>query len=293
MSLKTFNAKTPGLRHRTILKFENIEKTYFKGKASLKKYIKKNSGRNCFGHITVRRRGGGVKQLYRQIDFKRNDSELTVSNLEYDPNRTALIARCFNEAKQYCYIIAPQGVEKGDVIHSKSLVKGQYNPGDTALFKNLAVGSLIHNIELKQFKGAQLVRSAGNFAQIIEKNSQFARVRLRSGEQRNISLNCSATVGIVSNPDSNKRKLGKAGVSRWLGRRPQVRGVAMNPVDHPHGGGQGKTSGGRPSVTPYGKLTKGQPTRKKFKLSDKSIFLSVRRFKALKKKSSRKGRYSL
>lgn len=278
---------TPSLRQRVTLKYTNLLK--FK-KRSLQKRIVKNGGRNNQGKITVRRRGGGHKKLYRIIDFKRINNQSEVLFLSYDPYRTSLIAHCINENGKYHNIIAPDSIQKGDILKSGDSLD-QLKVGYSTLLKNIPVGRLIHNIELKPKKGGQIVRSAGNFAHIIEKTETHARIQLRSGEQRFINLSCKASLGVVSNGLHEKKKLGNAGASRWLGKRPSVRGVAMNPVDHPHGGGEGKASGGRPSVSPKGKLTKGKPTR--LNKLNKNIFISVRFFKHQKKKSTRKGKYSI
>lgn len=257
--LKKYKPITPSLRQKITIKY-----LVSKEKNKLTKRIIKNGGRNNQGKITVRHRGGGVKRLYRIIDFKRKSSIITVKNIFYDPYRNTLIYQG-KGTNDYLYnIILPEGIKTGDVLHS-SLNLLDPKLGDKTLIRNIPIGALIHNIELKKNKGGQLTRSAGCFAQLINKTDKYAFIRLSSGEKRYINLDCSATLGVVSNNISNKQNYGKAGKSRWLGVRPSVRGVAMNPVDHPHGGGEGKTSGGRPSVSFKGRITKGKPTRKKIK----------------------------
>ncbi|MBQ8651621.1 MAG: 50S ribosomal protein L2 [Alphaproteobacteria bacterium] len=220
------------------------------------------AGRNSHGHITVWNRGGGHKQRYRIIDFLRDkkDMEAVVERIEYDPNRTSFIALVKYEDGEYRYIVAPQKLKVGDAVVSSD--KADVKPGNTMLLKNIPVGTVVHNVELKVGKGAQLARSAGSSVQIVGRDGVYVILRLPSGEQRMVSGSCTATVGVVSNPDHQNRSYGKAGRNRWLGKRPCVRGVAMNPVDHPHGGGEGKTSGGRHPVTPWGISTKGKKTRR-------------------------------
>lgn len=219
------------------------------------------AGRNAHGHITVWNRGGGHKQRYRIVDFKRDkrDIDATVERIEYDPNRSAFIALLKYSDGEERYIIAPEGLRTGDKVISGEKVDAR--PGNAMQLRNIPVGSFIHNIELKLGKGAQLSRSAGASVQLVGRDGENVILRLPSGEQRIVNGLCFATVGIVSNSEHQKRKYGKAGRSRWLGKRPHVRGVAMNPVDHPHGGGEGKTAGGRNPVTPWGKSTKGKKTR--------------------------------
>lgn len=222
----------------------------------------KSGGRNSAGRITTRHIGGGHRQHYRIIDFKRNKDGVlgNVERLEYDPNRTANIALvCYGDGERR-YIIAPKGLAAGDVIQS-----GQHAPiktGNTLPLRNIPVGSVVHCVEMKPGKGAQLARSAGTSVQLVAREGQYATLRLRSGEMRKVPSECRATIGEVSNSEHNLRSLGKAGATRWRGVRPTVRGVAMNPVDHPHGGGEGRTSGGRHPVTPWGVPTKGYKTRK-------------------------------
>ncbi len=230
----------------------------------------KHSGRNNAGRITVRHRGGGHKQHYRIVDFKRNYDGITakVERIEYDPNRSAYIALLLYANGKRTYIIAPKGVKAG-----ATLISGEEAPiraGNTLPIRNIPVGTLIHCVELQPGKGAQIARSAGASIQLVAKEGAYAILRLRSGEMRKVLLNCRATIGEVSNSEHNLRSLGKAGAARWRGRRPTVRGVVMNPVDHPHGGGEGKTSGGRHPVSPWGMPTKGYKTRKN-KRSDRLI----------------------
>ncbi len=224
--------------------------------------LNKTGGRNNFGRITSWHRGGGHKRLYRVIDFKRKklDIEGSVERIEYDPNRTAYIALIKYTDGEYSYIISPSKIKIGDKIISSNAA--DIKIGNAMQLKSIPVGSQIHNIEMKPGKGGQLARSAGAYAQLAGKDNGYAQIKLRSGELRMISLECFATIGVVSNSEHQNETLGKAGRNRWLGRRPVVRGVAMNPVDHPHGGGEGKTSGGRHPVTPWGKPTKGKKTRK-------------------------------
>jgi len=222
----------------------------------------KNGGRNNYGRITVRHQGGGHKQRYRVIDFKRDKTGIpaTVERIEYDPNRTAHIALVLYADGERRYIIAPKGVRAGDSIMSGS--DAPIKSGNALPMRNIPVGSTVHNIEMKPGKGAQIARSAGTSAQIVAREGAYATLRLRSGEMRKVLADCMATVGEVSNDEHSLRKIGKAGATRWRGVRPTVRGVAMNPVDHPHGGGEGRTSGGRHPVSPWGVPTKGYKTRK-------------------------------
>ena len=232
----------------------------------LTKGLTKNSGRNNYGRITVRHRGGGHKRKYRKIDFKRTFTKAIVKQIEYDPNRTAFIARIEhtdtfqNSLKKESYILAPKNLRAGMEINCNNETSIQI--GNAMLLQNIPIGSLVHNISLKPNKGGQYIRAAGTYGQLIQKTQKYARIKLPSGEHRYVPLNCIATLGIVSNEEHMNQQLGKAGRSRWLGRRPTVRGVAMNPVDHPHGGGEGKTGTKRPSVTPWARHTKGKPTRK-------------------------------
>lgn len=262
MIQKKINPITPSQRQTILLKKNNLTKT-FKIKKLIKGF-KRANGRNNQGRITVRHRGGGHKRLYRKINFNRSSNvEGYVSKILYDPNRSANIAYIKNELTSDL-ILAPEGLELNTYIQSSP--HAELKIGNALPLKNIPIGSLIHNISLYPNAKGQLIRSAGTSAQLIQKiNNKYAKVRLSSGELKLILLNCYATLGTVSNINHKKIKLGKAGRSRWLNRRPHVRGVAKNPVDHPHGGGEGKTSGGRPSVSPQGKITKGKPTRKKKK----------------------------
>ncbi len=259
MALKTFNPTTPGRRGLVLVDRSGLWKG--KPERSLTEGLKNKGGRNNNGRITARRRGGGHKRRYRVIDFKRlkHDVEATVERLEYDPNRTAFIALIKYADGELSYILAPQRLGEGDKVISGKAV--DIKPGNAMPMQSIPVGTIIHNIEMKVGKGGQIARSAGTYAQIIGKDQGYAQLRLSSGEIRMVRAECMATVGAVSNPDQQNIKLGKAGRKRWLGKRPSVRGVAMNPIDHPHGGGEGRTSGGRHPVTPWGKPTKGKRTR--------------------------------
>ncbi|MDQ0326921.1 large subunit ribosomal protein L2 [Rhodopseudomonas julia] len=272
MALKTFNPRTPGQRQLVIVDRSGLWNG--KPEKSLTEGLTKSGGRNNLGRATARRRGGGHKRSYRIIDFKRRkfDVPATVERLEYDPNRSAFIALVRYEDGELSYILAPQRVAEGDTI-----VSGQANvdvkPGNAMPLRAMPVGTIVHNVELKPGRGGQMARSAGAYAQIVGRDQGYTVLRLGSGEQRLVQGVCMATVGAVSNPDHSNVSLGKAGRSRWLGRRPSVRGVAMNPIDHPHGGGEGRTSGGRHPVTPWGKPTKGKRTRSN-KASQKYIVRS-------------------
>jgi large subunit ribosomal protein L2 len=259
MALKTFRPTTPSLRELV----QTDRSALHKGAPvkALTKGLTKSGGRNNLGRVTARRRGGGHKRSYRIIDFKRKkfDMPATVERLEYDPNRSAHIALVKYEDGEQAYILAPQRVGPGDTVVAGDKVDVQ--PGNAMPMSNIPVGTVIHNIEMKVGKGGQIARSAGTYAQLVGKDSGYALLKLGSGEQRMIRAECMATIGAVSNPDQKNINLGKAGRKRWLGKRPQVRGVAMNPVDHPHGGGEGRTSGGRHPVSPWGKPTKGKRTR--------------------------------
>ena len=255
----------------TVSGFEGVDKKA-KPERSLVEVLKKNAGRNSYGRITVRHRGGGNRRKYRIIDFKRDkfDVEGTVVRIEYDPNRSAYIALLQNEEGAKSYIIAPVGLKDGDVVYSGA--EADIKPGNTLPIANIPVGTLIHNVELYPGKGAQLVRSAGVFAQLIAKENGVAQVRLPSGEVRIIRLDCKATVGQVGNVEHDTVKVGKAGKTRHKGIRPTVRGSVMNPCDHPHGGGEGKSPVGRPGpVTPWGKPALGYKTRKTKNRTDKFI----------------------
>jgi large subunit ribosomal protein L2 len=230
----------------------------------------RGSGRNTHGRVTMRHQGGGHKHHLRIIDFRRNKDGVaaTVERLEYDPNRSAFIALVKYTDGELAYIIAPQRLKAGDEVMSGDRV--DIKPGNAMPLANMPVGTIVHNVELKKGRGGQLARSAGTYAQLVGKDAGYAQLKLSSGELRLVPAECLATVGAVSNPDNQNTVVGKAGRTRWLGHRPVVRGVAMNPVDHPHGGGEGKTSGGRHPVTPWGKPTKGKKTRKN-KATDKFI----------------------
>ncbi len=268
MALKTFNPTSPGRRQLVLVDKSDLHKG--KPVKALTEGLTKKGGRNNTGRITARRIGGGAKKLYRKVDFKRNrwDMPATVERLEYDPNRTAFIALIKYEDGQLSYIIAPQRLEVGDtVVTSKT---ADIKPGNTLPLKSIPVGTIIHNIELKPQTGAQMVRSAGTYAQLVGRDGGYAQIKLTSGELRMVMDSCLATVGAVSNPDNMNQVLSKAGRKRHMGKRPSVRGVVMNPVDHPHGGGEGKSSGGRHPVTPWGKKTRGPKTRKN-KATDRLI----------------------
>ena len=264
-----YKPTTPARRQMSVPTFEELTK--FTPEKSLIATKKKHSGRNSYGRITVRHRGGGNKVKYRIIDFKRQSAApATVVGVEYDPNRTAYIALLQNEAGEKSYIIAPQGLTNGDVVYSGA--DADIKPGNTLPIANIPVGTLIHNVELYPGKGAQLVRSAGVFAQLIAKENGVAQVRLPSGEVRLIRLDCKATIGQVGNLEHDTVKVGKAGKTRHKGIRPTVRGSVMNPCDHPHGGGEGKAPVGRPTpVTPWGKPTMGYKTRNKKARTNKLI----------------------
>lgn len=271
MALKTCKPATPGLRQLIIVDRSEL----YKGnpEKSLTVGLTKSGGRDNFGHVTSRRIGGGHKRKYRVIDFKRNkfDCEATVERIEYDPNRTSFIALINYEDGEKAYILAPQRLKAGDKVISSE--KADIKPGNAMPLKSMPVGTIVHNVELKVGKGGQLVRSAGCYAQVVGKDAGYAQLKLSSGELRIVREECLATVGAVSNPDNQNVSLGKAGRARWLGARPVSRGVAMNPVDHPHGGGEGRTSGGRHPVTPWGKPTKGAKTRSN-KKTDRFIMRS-------------------
>jgi large subunit ribosomal protein L2 len=268
MALKTYKPTTPSQRQLVLVDRSAL----WKGKPvkALTEGVQSNGGRNNLGRITVRHQGGGHKRRYRMIDFKRRKFgvEATVERLEYDPNRTAFIALVRYTDGELAYILAPQRLAAGDKVISGEKVDIQ--PGNAMPLKSIPVGTIIHNVEMKIGKGGQLARSAGGYAQLIGRDSGNAQLRLSSGEVRLVSELCMATIGAVSNPDQQNVSIGKAGRKRWMGIRPTVRGVVMNPVDHPHGGGEGRTSGGRHPVTPWGQPTKGYRTRKK-KPSDAMI----------------------
>ncbi len=270
MAIKKYNPTSPARRTMTVSTFEEI--TASKPEKSLVKALKKHAGRNSYGRITVRHRGGGAKKKYRIIDFKRLKDGIpaSVMTIEYDPNRSANIALIQYEDGVKSYIIAPNGLKVGDTVVSGA--GADIKPGNTLELSQIPVGTLIHNIELAPKRGAQLVRAAGNAAQLMAKEGDYAQVRLPSGEVRKIRINCRATIGQVGNLDHENISIGKAGRKRHMGWRPTVRGVVMNPNDHPHGGGEGKSPIGRPSpVTPWGKPALGYKTRKKKNINDKFI----------------------
>ncbi|MCI5674711.1 MAG: 50S ribosomal protein L2 [Ezakiella sp.] len=270
MAIKKFKPVTPGRRNMTVSTFEEITKST--PEKSLVISLPKRSGRNNKGRITMRHRGGGAKKKYRIIDFKRDKDgvEGVVNAIEYDPNRSANIALIFYRDGEKRYILHPAGLKVGDVIVSGE--DADIKVGNALKLKDIPVGTTIHNIELKPGKGAQLVRSAGNEAQLMAKEGKYAQLRLPSGEMRMVLLECRATIGTVGNSEHELITIGKAGRSRYMGRRPHVRGSAMNPVDHPHGGGEGRAPVGRPApMTPWGKKSHGVKTRKKNKKSDKLI----------------------
>ena len=270
MAIKTYKPVTPGLRGMTVIDYSGLSKVA--PEKSLLESLKKHSGRNSYGRITVRHKGGGNRRKYRIIDFKRNKLGMnaTVLTLEYDPNRSAFIALVQYEDGEKKYIIAPEKLAVGDVIRNGS--DADIKPGNALALADIPVGTVIHNVELYPGKGAQLVRSAGNMAQLMAKENGYALIRLPSGELRNVSEKCMATIGVVSNSDHANVNYGKAGRVRHMGTRPTVRGSVMNPCDHPHGGGEGKSPVGRPGpVTPWGKPALGYKTRKLNNRTDKFI----------------------
>ncbi len=270
MAIRGYSPTSPARRFMTVSTFEEITKK--EPEKSLLRPLRKKGGRNASGRITVRHQGGGAKQKYRVIDFKRDKDGIPakVAAIEYDPNRTANIALLHYVDGEKRYILAPVGLKVGDTVESGE--NADIKPGNALPLENIPVGTMIHNIELKAGKGGQLVRSAGGAAQLMAKEGDYAQVRLPSGEVRMLPIKCKATIGQVGNVDHENISIGKAGRKRWMGIRPTVRGVVMNPVDHPHGGGEGKSPIGMPSpVTPWGKPTLGYKTRKKNKWSDKFI----------------------
>jgi large subunit ribosomal protein L2 len=271
MALKTFNPTSPGRRALVLVDKSDLHKG-----GPVKRLVQgltKTGGRGGGGRVAVRFRGGGAKRLYRIIDFKRRKFGVpgVVERLEYDPNRTAFIALVKYADGELAYILAPQRLKVGDEVIAAEKV--DVKPGNAAPLRSLPIGAIVHNVELKPAKGGQIARSAGAYAQLVGRDAGYAQIRLGSGELRMVLDGCMATVGAVSNPDHMNENSGKAGRLRHMGRRPHVRGVAMNPVDHPHGGGEGKTSGGRHPVTPWGKPTKGRKTRTN-KATDKFIIRS-------------------
>ncbi len=271
MALKTFNPTTPSQRELVIVDRGSL----WKG-APVKKLtegLTKSGGRNNTGRVTSRRRGGGHKRTYRVVDFKRRkfDVPATVDRIEYDPNRSAFIALITYQDGEQSYILAPQRLAVGDTVVAGQ--RADIKPGNAMPLGSIPVGTIVHNVEMRPGKGGQIARAAGTYVQLVGRDSGYALLRLGSGEVRMVRAECMASIGAVSNPDQANTKLGKAGRKRWLGKRPAVRGVAMNPVDHPHGGGEGRTSGGRHPVTPWGKPTKGAKTRR----NKKTNALIVRR----------------
>jgi len=268
MGIKAYKPTSPGRRFQTGYDFEEITAT--KPESRLVVPLKKSGGRNNYGRMTSRHIGGGHKRQYRIIDFRRDkvDIPAKVATIEYDPNRSARIALLHYADGEKRYILAPDKLAVGDVIISSEAA--DIKPGNAIPLKNIPLGTLIHNVELKPGRGGQLIRSAGSYGQLMAKEEGYAQIRLPSGEVRKVRLECRATIGQVGNLDHENISIGKAGRARWLGRRPKVRGVAMNPIDHPMGGGEGKTSGGRHPCTPWGKPTKGHKTRRN-KNTDKYI----------------------
>ncbi|MBN1543151.1 50S ribosomal protein L2 [candidate division KSB1 bacterium] len=268
MAVKMFKPVTPGQRFKSVSSFEEI--TDNQVVRSLLTPVKKTGGRNNRGRVTARRRGGGHKRLYRIIDFKRDKDGIParVVSIQYDPNRSANIALLSYADGEKRYILAPLGVKKGDMLESGE--NAEIRNGNAMPLARIPLGTVVHNVELKIGRGGQMARSAGSYAQLTAKEGDYALLKLPSGEVRMVLSRCKATIGQVGNSDHENITIGKAGRSRWLGRRPKVRGVAMNPVDHPMGGGEGKSSGGRHPTTPWGKPTKGYKTRKK-KPSDSKI----------------------
>ena len=268
MALKQFKPNTPGTRNLVLVDRSDLHKG---GPVkALTEGLTNKGGRNNTGRVTARRQGGGHKRKYRVIDFKRmkRDVPATVERIEYDPNRTAFIALLRYEDGELAYILAPQRLKAGDTVVAGN--KTDVKPGNAMPLANMPIGTIVHNVEMKPGKGGQIARSAGCYAQLVGRDQGYAQLKLTSGELRIVRGECFATIGAVSNPDQQNIKLGKAGRKRWLGKRPEVRGVAMNPVDHPHGGGEGRTSGGRHPVSPWGKPTKGKRTRSN-KATDKYI----------------------
>lgn len=268
MTLKQYKPTTPSRRGLVLVDRSDL----YKGGPvkKLTRGLSKKGGRNNNGRITARRRGGGAKRTYRIIDFRRarRDDPAVVERIEYDPNRSAFIALIRYDNGDQAYILAPQRLGEGDRVVSGERV--DIKPGNCMPLSSMPIGTIVHNVELKAGKGGQIARSAGTYVQLAGRDQGYAILRLVSGEQRKVRSECMATVGAVSNPDNSNIKLAKAGRKRWLGKRPSVRGVAMNPVDHPHGGGEGRSSGGRHPVTPWGKSTKGRRTRSN-KATDKYI----------------------
>ena len=271
MSLKTYKPTSPGQRGLVLVDKSDLWKG--RPEKALSSGLCKKGGRNNTGRITMRRKGGGAKRLYRLLDFKREKIDIAgvVQRIEYDPNRTAFIALIEYDDGEKNYILAPQRLKIGDQVVSSD--SSDIKPGNTMPFTGMPIGTIVHNVELKSGKGGQIARAAGSYAQFVGRDGNYAQLRLSSGEMRLVRQECRATVGAVSNPDNSNQNLGKAGRNRNKGVRPSVRGVVMNPIDHPHGGGEGRTSGGRHPVTPWGKPTKGAKTRSN-KATDKYILRS-------------------
>jgi large subunit ribosomal protein L2 len=271
MALKTYKPTTPSQRQLVLVDRSHL----YKGKPvkTLTEGLTKTGGRGGGGRVSMWHRGGGHKRAYRVIDFKRakHGVPATVERLEYDPNRTAFIALIKYEDGELAYILAPQRLAPGDTVIADMQV--DVKPGNAMPLANMPIGTIVHNVEMKLGKGGQIARAAGTYVQLVGRDSGYAILRVNSGETRMVPAECMATVGAVSNPDNSNVSIGKAGRMRWKGRRPVVRGVAMNPIDHPHGGGEGRTSGGRHPVTPWGKSTKGKKTRHK-RSTDKYILRS-------------------
>ncbi|MCH8204365.1 MAG: 50S ribosomal protein L2 [Candidatus Hydrogenedentes bacterium] len=269
MAIKKFKPTTPGQRNKSVADFSQLTKK--RPEKRLTEANPEKAGRNNHGRITMRRRGGGHKRLYRIIDFRRNKDGVpgTVRALEYDPNRSARIALIVYVDGDKRYIIAPEKLEVGMTVNSGP--DAEYQVGNCLPLERIPLGTLVHNVEMTVGRGGKMARSAGNSCQVLGKEGAYVSLRLPSGEMRRVPRNCRATIGEVGNEEHNNLSLGKGGRSRWLGRRPKVRGVVMNPVDHPHGGGEGRTSGGRHPVTPWGVPTKGHKTRKKNHRTDKYI----------------------
>ena len=269
MALRKYKPTSNGKRTQVSVDYQHLSNE--RPEASLVTGLHGSGGRNSNGRMTVRHRGGGHKRLYRVVDFRRDKYDVPgrVARLEYDPNRTAFIALLHYADGEKRYILAPQRVQVGDELVSGN--HAEVKPGNALPLRMIPVGTIIHNVEMKPKKGGQLARSAGSQIQLMGKEGKYAQLKLPSGEMRMVLLECMATVGLVSNPDHGNVKIGKAGRKRWLGKRPSVRGVVMNPVDHPHGGGEGRSSGGRHPVTPWGVPTKGKKTRDKNKSSSRLI----------------------
>ena len=277
MALKKFKPTSPGRRFMTVSSFDEVTKT--RPEKSLTEPLKKTGGRNANGRITTRHQGGGHKRRYRTIDFKRvkDGVPAKVAAIEYDPNRSARIALLHYADGAKSYILAPARIRVGATVESGPAA--DIKPGNALPLENIPTGTMVHNVELKPGQGGKMARSAGSSIQLVAKDSGYAVLRVPSGEMRRVLLTCRATVGQVGNTDHENRSIGKAGRNRWLGKRPAVRGSAMNPVDHPHGGGEGKSKGGRHPVTPWGVPTLGKRTRRKHKESDKLIVRGRRRGK--------------